>query len=78
MGRSLAKGPFVDDHLMKKVEAMNVKSGKSSAHVVAALDVLPGLSATRWLSITARSSFRCTSPRHGGTQTGRVFACADV
>ena len=26
MGRSLAKGPFVDDHLMKKVEAMNVKS----------------------------------------------------
>ena len=28
MGRSLAKGPFVDDHLMKKVEAMNVKSEK--------------------------------------------------
>lgn len=23
MGRSLKKGPFVDDHLMKKVEAMN-------------------------------------------------------
>ena len=28
MGRSLHKGPFVDDHLMKKVEAMNVKSEK--------------------------------------------------
>jgi len=28
MGRSLAKGPFVDDHLMKKVEAMNAKSEK--------------------------------------------------
>ncbi|MEO8097486.1 MAG: 30S ribosomal protein S19 [Acidobacteriota bacterium] len=28
MGRSLYKGPFVDDHLMKKVEAMNVKSEK--------------------------------------------------
>jgi len=28
MGRSLAKGPFVDDHLMKKMEAMNVKSEK--------------------------------------------------
>jgi len=28
MGRSLKKGPFVDDHLMKKVEAMNQVSGK--------------------------------------------------
>src|SRR3979490_3583787 len=28
MGRSLAKGPFVDDHLMKKMEAMNVKNEK--------------------------------------------------
>lgn len=23
MGRSLKKGPFVDDHLMRKIEAMN-------------------------------------------------------
>ncbi len=28
MGRSLAKGPFVDDHLMKKVAAMNEKNEK--------------------------------------------------
>ena len=28
MGRSLKKGPFVDDHLMKKVEAMNQVSSK--------------------------------------------------
>ncbi len=28
MGRSLAKGPFVDDHLMKKVAAMNDKNEK--------------------------------------------------
>ena len=28
MGRSLAKGPFVDDHLMKKVSAMNDKNEK--------------------------------------------------
>ena len=28
MGRSLYKGPFVDDHLMKKVDALNVKSEK--------------------------------------------------
>ncbi|WP_209125320.1 30S ribosomal protein S19 [Alkalihalobacillus sp. BA299] len=28
MGRSLKKGPFVDDHLMKKVEGMNEKNEK--------------------------------------------------
>lgn len=28
MSRSLKKGPFVDDHLMKKVEALNDKNDK--------------------------------------------------
>lgn len=28
MGRSLKKGPFCDDHLMKKVETMNVSGEK--------------------------------------------------
>lgn len=28
MGRSLKKGPFVDDHLMKKVKALNEKDQK--------------------------------------------------
>ena len=28
MGRSLKKGPFVDDHLMKKVEALNETDSK--------------------------------------------------
>lgn len=28
MGRSLKKGPFVDDHLMKKVEEQNAKGDK--------------------------------------------------
>ncbi|AFS79262.1 30S ribosomal protein S19 [Gottschalkia acidurici 9a] len=28
MGRSLKKGPFCDDHLMKKVEALNEKNDK--------------------------------------------------
>ncbi len=28
MGRSLKKGPFVDDHLMNKVEAMNENNEK--------------------------------------------------
>ena len=28
MARSLKKGPFIDDHLLKKVEQMNEKGGK--------------------------------------------------
>lgn len=28
MGRSLKKGPFVDDHLMKKVEVLNENNDK--------------------------------------------------
>jgi len=28
MGRSLKKGPFVDDHLMQKVEGLNEKNDK--------------------------------------------------
>ncbi|MBO8172767.1 MAG: 30S ribosomal protein S19 [Bacillaceae bacterium] len=28
MGRSLKKGPFVDDHLMKKIEELNAKNEK--------------------------------------------------
>ncbi|NLJ98446.1 MAG: 30S ribosomal protein S19 [Tissierellia bacterium] len=28
MGRSLKKGPFCDDHLLKKVEALNEKNDK--------------------------------------------------
>jgi small subunit ribosomal protein S19 len=28
MGRSMKKGPFTDDHLFEKVEAMNVKNEK--------------------------------------------------
>ncbi len=28
MGRSLKKGPFVDDHLMKKIEGLNETDGK--------------------------------------------------
>lgn len=28
MGRSLKKGPFVDEHLMKKIEAQNEKNEK--------------------------------------------------
>jgi len=29
MGRSLRKGPFTDDHLMKKVDALNTKNQRT-------------------------------------------------
>ena len=39
MGRSLWKGPFVDDHLMDKITAMNEQERKESAsHLVAPLN----------------------------------------
>ena len=30
MGRSLKKGPFCDDHLLKKIEELNKKNEKKS------------------------------------------------
>ena len=42
MGRSLKKGPFVDDHLMKKVDGdEREEREESGADVVAPLDDLP-------------------------------------
>src|ERR1700722_13897544 len=44
MGRSLAKGPFVDDHLMKKVTAMNDKNEKKVLRTWSRRwTILPGL-----------------------------------
>ena len=34
MGRSLKKGPFADDHLVRKVEALNEKSEKERKGVI--------------------------------------------
>jgi small subunit ribosomal protein S19 len=38
MARSLKKGPFVDDHLIKKVEAANAKGEKMVGHTIAVHD----------------------------------------
>jgi ribosomal protein S19 len=39
MGRSLKKGPFADDHLMKKVEAQQgVEKKKSYQNLVSSLN----------------------------------------
>ena len=42
MGRSLKKGPFVDEHLMKKVEAQaNDEKKKSYQNLVTSFNDLP-------------------------------------
>ena len=42
MGRSLKKGPFVDDHLMKKVEKLNESEKEtSSKNLVTSFNNLP-------------------------------------
>ena len=44
MGRSLKKGPFTDDHLMKKVDALNdEESEDGSENLVAPLDDCAGI-----------------------------------
>lgn len=41
MGRSLKKGPFVDDHLMKKVEAQQGAEKKSDQNLVTSFLIFP-------------------------------------
>lgn len=39
MSRSLKKGPFCDDHLMKKVEALNANNKKKSSKLGAVVQL---------------------------------------
>ena len=41
MARSLKKGPFADQHLLKKVRAMNEQGEKRSSALVTALTIFP-------------------------------------
>ena len=64
MPRSLKKGPFVDDHLLKKVDALNA-AGEKQGHqdLVASLArSSPTWSATPSPCTTAASTCPCTSP----------------
>ena len=64
MARSLKKGPFVDDHLMKKVEQMNAANDRRSSRPGRAAPRSPRRwSGTPWPSTTAGSSSPSTSPR---------------
>ena len=64
MPRSLKKGPFVDDHLLKKVDDLNASRARrgSSRPGPAAPRSSPTWSATPSPSTTAASTCPCTSP----------------
>ena len=73
MPRSLKKGPFVDDHLLKKVDAQNTKGTKNVIKTWSRRSMIsPTCSATRSPCTTAASTSRCSSPRDGRPQAGRV------
>ncbi len=76
MSRSLKKGPFTDDHLVKKVEVMNTKPQKiRGENLVAPLDDHSGVHrahACRAQRQEIHSGVR--DGEHGGAQAGRIFA----
>jgi large subunit ribosomal protein L22 len=79
MGRSLKKGPFIDLHLLEKVEGMNRRTTRRSSR--------PGRAARpccpRWWAHDRGAQREEVHPgvcdrKHGGAQAGRVRPDADV
>src|SRR5699024_1391180 len=63
MPRSIAKGPFVDDHLQKKVDAQNEKGTKNLIKTWSRRSVItPDFLATPSQCTTVASTSRCSSP----------------
>ena len=63
MPRSLKKGPFVDDHLLKKVDAGTLKAGQKKVIKTWSSrrsTIIPDMVGTRSPSTTAASTCRCT------------------
>ena len=61
MPRSLKKGPFVDDHLIKKVDAQNDKGTKNVIKTWSRRSmIVPTCSVTRSRSTTGASTSRCS------------------
>jgi small subunit ribosomal protein S19 len=59
MPRSLKKGPFVDDHLLKKVDVQNEKNTKQVIKTWSRRStIIPTCSGTRSPCTTAASTFR--------------------
>lgn len=78
MSRSLKKGPFADDHLLKKIDAMNAAGEKNViktwSQVV--LQSTPGYD-RHTIAVYERQKARACiyHRRHGRPQTGRI--CTD-
>jgi len=63
MPRSLKKGPFIDDHLMKKVDAQNEAGTKRVIKTWSRRStIFPEMVGTPWRSTMVASTSRCTSP----------------
>ena len=64
MARSLKKGPFADDHLLKKIDALNASGDKSVIKTWSRRStIFPSLSDIRLLSMTDGSMSRYISQR---------------
>jgi len=75
MSRSVRKGPFVDEHLLKKVRAL----GAAGSRTVIRPGPVALPSRQRWSArpspcTTARSSFRSTFPRTWSATSSGEFA----
>ena len=70
MGRSLKKGPFVDEHLMKKVEAQaNDEKEKSHQNLVTRSTIFPSFIGYTIAVYDGRKHSACLHPRrHGRSQ----------
>jgi small subunit ribosomal protein S19 len=61
MPRSLKKGPFVDDHLLKKVDAQNDKGTKNVIKTWSRRStIIPDMLGTRSPCTTAASTCPCS------------------
>ena len=59
MARSLKKGPFVDSHLMDRIEELNRKNEKQFSKLGRVVPLLPRiLSGIQYQSIMEKSFFR--------------------
>ena len=75
MPRSVKKGPFLDDHLLKKVKHLNETNGKDRHQdLVAQIDHHSGDGGTHDFCAQRKEIYsRLHHREHGGTQTRRIF-----
>ena len=80
MPRSLKKGPFVDDHLLKKVDGQNEKGTRNVIKTWSRRSmIVPAMLGPRSRCMTAASMSRCSSPSRwlatssGSRPTPRTF-----